>query len=68
MDSIKLDLVILNEQGVVSNDRFEIDTSALRLITAIDGTGTLAANAEGHCQDHLLHYPKLAPHPPSQIL
>ncbi len=47
MDSIKLDLVILNEQGVVSNDLFEIDTSALELITAIDGTGTLAANAEG---------------------
>lgn len=47
MDSIKLDLIILNEQGVVSNDLFEIDTSALELITAIDGTGTLAANAEG---------------------
>jgi hypothetical protein len=47
MDSIKLDLVILNEQGVVSNDLFEIDTSALELITGIDGTGTLAANAEG---------------------
>jgi hypothetical protein len=47
MDSIKLDLVILNEQGVVSNDLFEIDTSALELITGIDGTGTLAANEEG---------------------
>ncbi|MBK9255356.1 MAG: hypothetical protein IPM42_07710 [Saprospiraceae bacterium] len=47
MDSIKLDLVILNEEGVFSNDLFEIETTSLEFLSAIDGTGTLAGDKEG---------------------
>jgi len=47
MDSIKLNLVILNEDGVVRNDLFEIETISLEFLSAIDGTGTLAGDKEG---------------------
>lgn len=47
MDSIELDLLIIDTAGVVSNDLFEIETSELQVMTAIDGTGTLAADQEG---------------------
>ncbi|MBK8516013.1 MAG: hypothetical protein IPL55_06905 [Saprospiraceae bacterium] len=47
MDSIKLNLVILNEDGVISNDLFEIETTSLEFLSAIDGTGTLAGDKEG---------------------
>lgn len=47
MDSIEVELVITDENGVVSNDLFEIETTSTQQLTAIDGTGMLAADTEG---------------------
>ncbi len=47
MKEIKLNLEIRDENGVLSNDLFQIDTKALSILTAIDGTGTLGANQKG---------------------
>lgn len=47
MDSIELELEILDDQGTWSNDLFEIETQELITLTAIDGTGQLAADKEG---------------------
>lgn len=47
MKDIKLNLEIKDENGVLSNDLFQIDTKALSILTGIDGTGTLAAQGKG---------------------
>ena len=47
MKEIKLDLEIKDENGVLSNDLFQIDTKALSILTGIDGTGTLGAQEKG---------------------
>jgi ACT domain-containing protein len=47
MKEIKLNLEIKDENGVLSNDLFQIDTKALSILTGIDGTGTLAAQGKG---------------------
>ena len=47
MQNIKLDLEIKDENGVLSNDLFHIETSALDILTGIDGTGTLGAQEKG---------------------
>ena len=47
MKNVKLDLVIRNEVGEISNDMFQINTKALSILTGIDGSGTLDANAKG---------------------
>ena len=47
MKEIKLDLEIRDENGVNSNDLFQIDTKALSILTGIDGTGTLGPNEKG---------------------
>lgn len=47
MQNIKLDLEIKDENGVLSNDLFHIETSALDILTGIDGTGTLNAQKKG---------------------
>ena len=49
-DSIKnitLDLKIVDENGVQSNDLFEIETRELNTLTGIEGMGSLAAEEEG---------------------
>ena len=47
MGEIKLNLEIKDENGVLSNDLFHIETSALDILTGIDGTGTLGAQEKG---------------------
>jgi len=47
MQEIKLNLEIKDENGVLSNDLFQIDTKALDIITGIDGTGTLGPDEKG---------------------
>lgn len=47
MKDIKLNLEIRDENGVLSNDLFQIETKALSILTGIDGTGTLGPNDKG---------------------
>jgi ACT domain-containing protein len=47
MKDIKLNLEIRDENGVLSNDLFQINTKALSILTGIDGTGTLGAQEKG---------------------
>ena len=47
MKDIKLNLEIKDENGVLSNDLFQINTKVLSILTGIDGTGTLAAQQKG---------------------
>ena len=47
MKEIKLNLEIKDENGVLSNDLFQIETKALSILTGIDGTGTLGAEEKG---------------------
>jgi ACT domain-containing protein len=47
MKEIKLNLEIRDENGVLSNDLFQINTKALSILTGIDGTGTLGAQEKG---------------------
>lgn len=47
MKEIKLNLEIKDENGVLSNDLFQIDTKALSILTGIDGTGTLGPDEKG---------------------
>ena len=47
IDSLQLNLEIVNPQGVLSNDLFQIELIGLDKLTAIDGTGTLNAQEEG---------------------
>lgn len=47
MKEIKLNLEIRDENGVLCNDLFQIDTKALSILTGIDGTGTLGAQEKG---------------------
>ena len=61
MDSIKLELIITNESGVISNDLFEIDTTELITLTQVDGTGQLAADKEGTAKFLFIPEPAAAP-------
>lgn len=47
MQEIQLNLEIKDENGVLSNDLFHIETKALSILTGIDGTGTLGADQKG---------------------
>ncbi len=47
MQEIKLNLEIKDENGVLCNDLFQIETKALDILTGIDGTGTLGADQKG---------------------
>ena len=47
MKEVKLNLEIKDENGVICNDLFQIDTKALDILTGIDGTGTLGAQLKG---------------------
>jgi hypothetical protein len=47
MKDIKLNLEIKDENGVLSNDLFQINTKALSILTGIDGTGSLGAQLKG---------------------
>jgi hypothetical protein len=47
MKDIKLNLEIKDENGILRNDLFQIDTKALSILTGIDGTGTLGPNEKG---------------------
>jgi len=47
LQNLSLNLEILDENGVVSNDLFEIETTEVNTLSAIDGTGTLSAEESG---------------------
>ncbi|MFN8133961.1 MAG: hypothetical protein U0Z17_01550 [Bacteroidales bacterium] len=47
MQEVKLNLEIKDENGILCNDLFQIDTKALDILTAIDGTGTLGPDQKG---------------------
>ena len=47
LENFNLNLEIKNEDGIVSNGLFEIETIELNSLTEIDGTGELAAESEG---------------------
>ena len=47
LDSFSLNLEILNPQGVLSNDLFQIEVIDLNEVSAVDGTGSLAGQSEG---------------------
>lgn len=47
MKEVKLNLEIKDENGIICNDLFQIDTKALDILTGIDGTGTLGAQLKG---------------------
>ncbi len=47
MKEIELNLEIKDENGILSNDLFHIETSALDILTGIDGTGTLGSQKKG---------------------
>jgi hypothetical protein len=47
MEEIKLNIEIRDENGVLSNDLFEIETKALDILTGVDGTGSLGAEQTG---------------------
>ena len=47
MEEIELNLEVKDEDGILRNDLFEIETKALDILTGIDGTGTLGANETG---------------------
>lgn len=47
MQNILLDLEIRDENGVLSNDLFQIETKSLNQISGINGSGTLNAQVEG---------------------
>jgi hypothetical protein len=47
MENFKLTLEIKDVDGNLKNDLFQIDTEQLSTLTAIDGTGSLAAQADG---------------------
>jgi hypothetical protein len=47
MQNIEMDIEIKDENGVMSNDLFQIETKALDIITGIDGTGVLGSEEKG---------------------
>ncbi len=47
LENLSLNLEILDENGVNSNDLFEIETNELSVLTGIDGMGVLDAEKEG---------------------
>lgn len=47
MKEVKLNLEIKDENGLVSNDLFQIETKALDILTGIDGTGQLGPDQKG---------------------
>lgn len=47
MTEVKLNLEIKDENGILSNDLFQIDTKALDILTGIDGTGQLGPDQKG---------------------
>lgn len=61
MDSVELELIILDSDGVVSNDLFEIETTGTNELTAIDGTGVLDADTEGTATVLFIPEPGAAP-------
>lgn len=47
MKEVKLNLEIKDENGILSNDLFQIDTKALDILTGIDGAGELGPDQKG---------------------
>jgi len=64
LEDLALNLEVLNENGVPSNDLFEIETTNLNGLTEIDGTGTLDANQEGTATILFIPEPGAAPQVP----
>ncbi len=47
MQNIQMNIEIKDEDGVLSNDLFQIETKALDILTGIDGTGVLGSEEKG---------------------
>ena len=50
LQNFALNLIILNEDGEVSNHLFEIETTELNLLTGTNGNGTLPSETEGYAK------------------
>ena len=61
IDSLYLNLEILNPQGVLSNDLFQIEVIGLNELSAVDGTGTLGSQQEGSATILFIPEPGAAP-------
>jgi|GEM_PF-911762 len=61
IDSLYLNLEILDPQGVLSNDLFQIEVIGLNELSAVDGTGILAAQMEGTATILFIPEPGAAP-------
>ena len=61
IDSLFLNLEILNPEGVLSNDLFQIEVIGLNNLTGIDGTGVLNAQNEGSATILFIPEPGAAP-------
>jgi len=61
MDSLSLNLEILDPGGVLSNDLFQIELIGLNQLTEIDGSGQLNAQAEGTATILFIPEPAAAP-------
>lgn len=47
MEGFKVELEVRDENGDIANDLFQINTVSLSGVSAVDGTGEIAANSEG---------------------
>jgi len=61
IDSLYLNLEILDPQGVLSNDLFQIEVIGLNELTGVDGTGVLNAATEGSATILFIPEPGAAP-------
>jgi len=64
LQNLSLDLEIIDANGVLSNDLFSIETTELNTLTEIDGTGSLASDADGFAKVLFIPEPGAAPQTP----
>ncbi len=65
LESVRLDFEIVDEDGVSAGERFVVLGPTLDTLTAIDGTGTLAAGASGSATFTLIPGDSAAPNGPT---
>ncbi len=61
LQDLQLNLEILNPDGVLSNDLFQIEVTGLNNLTGVDGTGSLAAQQDGSATILFIPEPGAAP-------
>ena len=65
LESVRLDFEIVDEDGVSAGERFVVLGPTLDTLTAVDGTGTLAAGASGSATFTLIPGDSAAPNGPT---